>query len=266
MASTNKTSHYNLSQYVANDKPTYLVDYNSDMSNIDAGIYSAESKATINEGAIGDLTTLNTTNKTDLVSAVNEVKGDVDTNTNNISTNTSNISTLGTNQGVMANLTTTEKSSLVGAINEVDAVNDTQNTKISNLEDMLKFTDIDDCTVTITGAGSPLIDSQNIKCAKNSDGSIFKIYGNFVAVMNSWESYTITITGTGLPSVDNDYNILGGAMAYVSEGSIRVRSLTYKTNGVIQINISAGNSTTWSFYLPPCLYINSNFGDTPINN
>lgn len=34
-ASTNKTANYNLSQYVGSDKPTYLGDYNSDMSKID---------------------------------------------------------------------------------------------------------------------------------------------------------------------------------------------------------------------------------------
>ena len=32
-ASTNKTTHYNLSQYVSSDKPTYLVDYN-DVENL----------------------------------------------------------------------------------------------------------------------------------------------------------------------------------------------------------------------------------------
>lgn len=36
MASTNKTSNYKLSQYVGTDKPTYLGDYNTDMSKIDA--------------------------------------------------------------------------------------------------------------------------------------------------------------------------------------------------------------------------------------
>ena len=36
MASTNKTSNYKLSQYIGTDKPTYLGDYNSDMSKIDA--------------------------------------------------------------------------------------------------------------------------------------------------------------------------------------------------------------------------------------
>lgn len=38
MASTNKTSNYELSQYVGSDKPTYLGDYNSDMLKIDAGM------------------------------------------------------------------------------------------------------------------------------------------------------------------------------------------------------------------------------------
>ena len=36
MASTNKTTNYELSQYVGSDKPTYLGDYNSDMLKIDA--------------------------------------------------------------------------------------------------------------------------------------------------------------------------------------------------------------------------------------
>lgn len=35
MASTNKTTNYELSQYVGSDKPTYLGDYNSDMLKID---------------------------------------------------------------------------------------------------------------------------------------------------------------------------------------------------------------------------------------
>lgn len=45
MASTNKTEHYDLSQFVPLDKPAWLGDYNSDMQKIDAGIYAAQSKA-----------------------------------------------------------------------------------------------------------------------------------------------------------------------------------------------------------------------------
>ena len=46
MSSTNKTNYYNLSQYIDSDKPTYLSDYNSDMSKIDAGIHNVQETAT----------------------------------------------------------------------------------------------------------------------------------------------------------------------------------------------------------------------------
>lgn len=45
MASTNKTTYYELSQYIGTDKPTYLGDYNSDMLAIDTGIHGAASNA-----------------------------------------------------------------------------------------------------------------------------------------------------------------------------------------------------------------------------
>ena len=56
---------------------------------------------------IGDLDSLTTTGKDNLVEAINEVDGNADTNATAI--------------GTLANLTTTEKSNLVGAINEVNA-------------------------------------------------------------------------------------------------------------------------------------------------
>lgn len=54
MASTNKTTNYELSQYLGSDKPTYLGDYNSDMLKIDNAIHqnalniaTADEKATL---------------------------------------------------------------------------------------------------------------------------------------------------------------------------------------------------------------------------
>lgn len=46
MSSTNKTTYYDLSQYIGTDKPTYLGDYNSDMSKIDTGIHEVQETAT----------------------------------------------------------------------------------------------------------------------------------------------------------------------------------------------------------------------------
>lgn len=106
MSSTNKTTHYDLSQYVGTDKPTYLSDYNSDMAKIDAALYQANtnassaesnastaltqagqalSKANTNEGDIDGLesvTDLLNTNVTTLNSFMNNVQ------TSNIQTTT----------------------------------------------------------------------------------------------------------------------------------------------------------------------------------
>ena len=121
MASTNKTTNYDLSQYIGTDKPTYLTDYNQDMSKIDAGIHAAKSEADTNASAIGTLSSLTTTAKTSCVAAINEVNAGVNTNTNNIATNTSNIATNTTHIGTLTNLTTASKTDLVVSTNEVNA-------------------------------------------------------------------------------------------------------------------------------------------------
>ena len=46
MSSTNKTTYYDLSQYIGTDKPTYLQDYNGDMSKIDTAIHNVNGVAT----------------------------------------------------------------------------------------------------------------------------------------------------------------------------------------------------------------------------
>ena len=50
MSSTNKTTNYELSQFIGTDKPAWLTDYNSDMSKIDTGIAAAKNTA---DGASG---------------------------------------------------------------------------------------------------------------------------------------------------------------------------------------------------------------------
>ena len=58
MASTNKTTNYELSQFVGSDIPAWLSDYNGDMSKIDAGIHAAKVQA---DGAAGGVSALQTT-------------------------------------------------------------------------------------------------------------------------------------------------------------------------------------------------------------
>ena len=53
MASTNKTENYDLSQFVGTDHPTWLVDYNGDMTKIDAQLkQNADDIASAAEGVL----------------------------------------------------------------------------------------------------------------------------------------------------------------------------------------------------------------------
>jgi lysophospholipase L1-like esterase len=74
------------------------------------------------------LASLTTTNKTNLVAAVNEVKGQANTNATAITAETTRATGV---EGSLASLTTTDKTTLVAAVNEVDAHADTNATAIT---------------------------------------------------------------------------------------------------------------------------------------
>lgn len=78
----------------------------TDKTNLVSAINEVDDHADDNAEAIGTLSNLTTTNKTDLVSALNEVDGNADDNARAI--------------GTLSNLNTTNKTSLVDAINEVN--------------------------------------------------------------------------------------------------------------------------------------------------
>ena len=56
MSSTNKTTNYELSQFISTDKPTWLVDYNTDMNKIDLAIKGVSDVANTNTNNITLLT------------------------------------------------------------------------------------------------------------------------------------------------------------------------------------------------------------------
>ena len=277
MASTNQTTHYDLSQYTANDKPTYLVDYNGDMSKIDAGIYSAESKALQNESDIGTLSNLDTTAKNNLVSAINEVNTQAGNNATAISNLTTSVGANTGNIGTMANLQTTAKDNLVNAVNELKGVNDTQSTKIANIENNLALNNVIDLPInnsTSTGIDRTTfdeIDSQPLKFAHNDNYSIFKLYGILQFTVTD---YTSKITFSNIiPSAYRpltDINIRPIGMYRGGDGGVRDATRcvgTIKANGDIEIFCyNQGNVGNRVLFLLPCVYFLADFGDTPASN
>lgn len=236
MASTNKTTNYELSQFIGTDKPAWLSDYNQDMSKIDTAIKNASDTAT---SASGSATSAN--------SAI----------------------------GTLSSLTTTEKGTVVGAINEVDSNADTAQgtandaytlattnaTKISSLEHALNITTINTCTITKSNNISNV--SGTIKCATNSTQSIFKIYGDIVLFAGQNTSgASVTFSNTGIGVRDTAYDIDGVALFFASNGGVYVHKATVKTNGDIEIpDISFPNTGSGRLYLAPILYFDKNFGD-----
>lgn len=75
MSSTNKTTNYELSQYVGSDKPTYLGDYNSDMLKIDTQMKSN-----------ADGVSTNASNISTVSATATEALGKANTNAENITT------------------------------------------------------------------------------------------------------------------------------------------------------------------------------------
>lgn len=301
MASTNKTSHYELSQYVGSDKPTYLTDYNQDMSRIDAGIYGAKSLADTNAGSIGDLSTLTTTAKTDLVVAINELDGEVATNTGNISTNTTNIDANTTAIGTLTNLTTSAKNNLVSAINEVDANCDSNTSAIatntsaigtlSSLTTNVKtdlvsavnevnynvanfnLTEFHSLTTSdITSLRGATLDYCTIEYATNDDGSLAKIYGSIGLTPKGND--TISFQTTLRPS--SDININGHVMRTICGTNQYGINAIYNWNYVTMTihtdgTVSVPSTYVWNsgadksqFFFTNSLLFIKDFGDSPI--
>lgn len=237
MASTNKTTNYELSQFLGTDKPAWLSDYNSDMAKIDAGmktnadgVTSVDGKADTNTTNIGTLTNLTTDVKTNLVNAVNEVDGHADT-----AQNTAN------NANTLANT----------AKNTVD-----------NLSAYLAMTNtatVSANNITIS-AGS--INSKNINYATNNTGSLGKLYGWLYGV-NITGATTITISG--LPfNVTEEFDVLGAIFAQdTSSKTLYYPAIHFNTNNTATISFgSTYAGINLNLYLSAVVLFIQNFGDS----
>ena len=241
MASTNRTTNYNLSQFLGTDKPAWLVDYNQDMSKIDTQMKAnadansvTDGKADTNTTAIGTLANLNTTAKTDLVSAVNEVYTTAGTADNTA-----------TQAGNNANIAKTEADALTRYLSI------TQTAKINP-----------------SVSGGTIGNINDLYYALNADGTLGKVYGRLRFTSSTTGTITVTLPVSPL-DVTSQFTI-AGACYYTCLSStasepwtvINARDMVVNTNGncvVTFSNVSVGESVTMWF--PPCLYFFTDFGD-----
>ena len=242
MSATNHTSNYNLPQYVSTDKPTYLVDFNGAMRDIDTAIHTnatnIETNATNITGInniIGNLEDLETSVKTSVVGAIN-----------------SNASTIGD----VTDLTTIVKTSVVDAINEI--VDD------FNLTDITTYDK--DSVGVIVSSGS--INGGRITVATNSKKSLCKVYGELLMEQTA-VGQDIQITLPTNFTVSEDFTVdcsgLKIANRYMesSPSTLTVVYLKFKTNGTVTIQYYSQDTTAHIMCIPFMIFV-KNFGDEPI--
>ena len=115
MAHTNSTPNYNLPQFLGTDKPAWLTDINTAMSDIDTAIAAAKTVADTANIAVGSLSTTVGNHTTQLTTLSGTV--------------TSQGNTLNTVTALIGNgVPTTTDQTIIGAINEI---NDTGSTALS---------------------------------------------------------------------------------------------------------------------------------------
>lgn len=243
MSSTNKTTNYDLSQFVGSDKPAWLADYNADMGKIDTGLKGnadaiavTDGKADSNTTNIGNLANLNTQAKTNLVASVNEV-----------------YNTAGTAEGTAQAAATSANA----AKTEADA-----------LSRYFAITQTGTANITVSGGTVDSGWANTMKYALNADGTLGKIYGRIRFTKNTAGVTSVTLTVPGLNTA-NSFVINSACYWYCYAPQLQLvtiysfRDVQVNTNGTITFDIpnSVGVNEQVTIWFPPCLYFFTDFGD-----
>ena len=233
MASTNKTTNYQLSQYIGTDKPTYLGDYNGDMQKIDTQMKAnADSASSANSLATTAKSTADLAEEHAQTGITNAGTADTKaTNAQNTATNALTKATKNESDIAKFNLTTFDR---VG------------------------FGDMSIDTGTLTQGA--------ITIASNSDGSIAKIYGRIKLTNDGQINVTnkVVIPSTLRPATDITINSLGIVVVSTSDGlnAIDTQDIIIRQNGNIEIPVGINQYiTTVIIVIHPCLLFIKDFGD-----
>lgn len=251
MASTNKTPNFDLSQYIGSDKPTYLGDYNSDMSKIDTAM---------------------ATNKTNSENAVTVATGANET--------ASNAQTIATQAQTTAQQANTLAQTAKSAADTAQASANQANQGLTNFN-LTQHSTINTGNV-ISGGGSLSTSTTNLYLDTNANKTIGKFYGAFninnitsnnVQVKFSNQPIYIEETFT-IACVGLCYSLINGnptSYAIKPVNATFTKNTSVPNNTDITLSMTPDNSTTGSgnglrIILFPCLYFFNDFGNTEIDN
>lgn len=248
MSSTNHTTNYNLPQFVGSDKPAWLGDINPAMNAIDTAMHANAVKA---QQGVDDASTAQT-RANSAYALADEAKTNAGTAQTTANTAIGNAQTVATALEAFMrkfNFTT--------------------------------FTDGDTSQMNPVGAVI-----NNMTLAQNSDGSIFKVYGNLQVNPNASVAKKPIAGMSGYYGVDLNLQLASApTQAYIIKAGgvvIGTRNDTVATYGSVGTDLAVGtdgkiymfpntfsenvrfdNTSACRCWAFPCVYFNTNFGDTP---
>lgn len=247
MSSTNHTTNYNLPQFVGSDKPAWLGDINPAMNAIDTAIHASAVKA---QQGVDDASTAQTTANQAIADA-----GNAQTTAN-------------TAQGTA--------NTAIGNAQTVATALDTFMRKFN-------FTSFTKGDLNHTSVVGTVVN--DLTLAQNSDGSIFKVYGNFQVNPSASATRTAIAGMSGYYGVNTGLHlftapteafivkgagILGGTANNGVEYTVFQCDFAVGTDGYIYIlpdtnntAVSYAGSNAYRHMYFPCVYFNASFGDTP---
>lgn len=242
MSSTNKTTNYNLSQYIGTDKPTYLGDYNGDMLKIDNQMKANEDSAS------------NATSAAGAAQAVaDKASKDVQNLNDSVTANSADIASLKTKNAQ-------QDVSIQNATNTAKSANNKANQNEQNI------TDINTRNqwvqgINIHNTGLPNYSKGSWNCSYNRFSGLLNISGQIELSQGSTIAGT-TRLGTIPDNIMKMIASTGDRKAWSSlfvtrsDGSLEVQNLTidqagkiyfeYTLNNVMYLNIQLTiNTSNW---------------------
>ena len=243
MSATNSTPNYGLPQYVADDKPTYLGDFNKAMLDIDTNMKSIENKAdsaesastTANANASQALENANqASNKADNAQATaNTAKTTADT----AKTTADKANSTATTASETAN---TANENATEALNLLEQFNLTESLKLTNTN----FTKKQNAASVDAGTALNIIYDKSKK--------VFKLYGKVVITSSGAGGVEVTAQTPFRPSKKIDFQMCG--MLLVNEGAIDVSNFSIDTDGTLTCSGWVSSAISFSLIYINCLY------------
>lgn len=262
-ASTNKTTNYELPQFIGTDKPSWLTDINSAMSTIDTGMHD---NATAIDGIESTVQTASAT--------ATQASQDVATLTDTVTSQGGSITSIdgrvtsletdnATNKANITNVT--GRVSSLEADNVVNKQNITKNTNsIDGLESYFALTN--NRTLTNPTIASGTVQSNQLRIALNSTGTFGKIYGS-LDYTGATAQPSIKFVNTGIKGVTSEFTIqAAGVQKVATQSGINFVNIVVspptgnQTSASITLKMSGwGNNA--NVILTPSCYFFKDFGD-----